>query len=68
MWAVILSVGVDLAEGWEAGMGLVSGRTGPFRPFPGCGDNFEQLMARGNTVLSKFSLFPLFCGLQTWLW
>lgn len=31
--AVILSVGVDHAKGWEAGLGMVSGGTGLFSPF-----------------------------------
>lgn len=38
-----------------------------FLHFIRCGDSFELLVAGGNTVLSKFSLFLLFSGLQAWL-
>lgn len=64
---VILSVGVDVAKGWEAEMGMVSGGLACFVHFMRCGDSFELLRAGGNTVLSKFSLFPLFSGLHIWV-
>lgn len=51
-------------------MGLVSGRMACFAHFMRRGDSFELLVARGNTVLSKFNLslsfvaFRLGCGKQ----